>query len=112
MTDPVQRLATAEANATAARERFSATMADIQDRLNPKRLAREAASDMADAGSVATESVSRHPGALAGIVALAGLFLARHRVFALLSGRPRAQSRAYPAKLTTNLEGNSHERRP
>jgi hypothetical protein len=101
MIDPVTRLAAAEANATAARERLSATVTELQQRLNPRRLAREAVSDMADAGSLAADSAGRNPGALAGAVAIAGLFLARHRV-AHLFGRPRAQSHARPANLPEN----------
>jgi len=98
MIDPVERLAAAEVNAAAARERLSGTLATLQQRLNPKRLAREAANDVANAGSLAADSAGRYPGALAGVVALAGLFLARHRI-AYLFGRPRAQSRARPANL-------------
>ena len=103
--DPVQRLAAAEANATAARERLSTTLSVLQDRLNPKRLARDAVSDMADAGSIAADRAARNPGALAGVIAVAGLFLARHRI-GYLFGRPRAQSRARPANLPDNPQRN------
>lgn len=84
MTDPVQRLAEAEIEATAARERLSSTLARLQVRLSPKRLARKAMRDVADKGSAAAvagvEGAKRNPGALAGVTALAGLFLARHRI--------------------------------
>jgi hypothetical protein len=103
--DPVQRLAAAEANAAAARERLSATLSTLQERLNPKRLARDAASDVADAGSIAADSAARNPGALAGAVAVAGLFLARHRIGQLF-GRPRAQSHARPANLPQTPQRN------
>lgn len=106
MTDPVQRLATAETQAAAARERLSATLTALQERLNPKRLAREAADDMVDARSVAAASASRHPGALAGLVAVAGLFLARHRIAALFGRQPRAQSHAFPADLPSTSQRN------
>lgn len=99
MMDPVQRLAAAEANALAARQRLSRTLTALQERLNPKRLAREAAHDVVDAGTVAADNARRHPGALAGAVAVAGLFLARHRVTTLLTGRPRRATRARPASL-------------
>jgi hypothetical protein len=84
MTDPVQRLAAAEIEASAARERLSSTLALLQARLNPKRLARQAIRDVADKGSAVAvagvEGAKRNPGALAGVTALAGLFLARHQI--------------------------------
>ena len=87
MTDPVARLALAEAEATAARERLSMTLAQAQVRLNPKLLAKQATRDAADKGTAlaqaGVESVKRNPGALTGVVALAGLFLGRHRIAAL-----------------------------
>lgn len=97
MTDPVERLSTAEANAKVARERLAGTVSVLQERLAPKRLAREAIEDIADVRTVAVDSAGRHVGALTGVVALAGLFLARNRIAALLGRRPRAQSRALPA---------------
>ena len=104
MTDPVQRLAAAEANAAIARERLTNTLAVLQERVNPKRLARDAAGDVADAGSVAVQSASRHPGALAGLVAAAGLFLARHRIVRLVGGRLHADTRAHSANLPETPE--------
>jgi ElaB/YqjD/DUF883 family membrane-anchored ribosome-binding protein len=97
--DPVQRLATAEAEAIAARQRLSSTLGLLQERLNPRRLALGAANDVVDAGSAAAANVRRYPGALAGIVAVAGLILGRHRVLAMFTGRPPAATRARPANL-------------
>ena len=106
MTDPVQRLAAAEANAALAKQRLSRTLGVLQERLNPGRLAREAASDVIDVGNVAADNARRHPGALAGAVAVAGLLLGRHRVLALFTGRPRAASRARPANLPEQPQRN------
>ena len=99
MNDPVQRLAIAEAEAAGARQRLSKTLSVLQDRLNPRRLARDAATDVVDAGGLVVSNARRYPGALTGIVAVAGLFLGRHRVVALFTGRPRRQTRARPADL-------------
>lgn len=92
MSDPAARLALAEAEATAARDRLHGTLTVLQARLEPKRLARDTAKELSEAGGVAArrtaDAARRNPGALAGAVALAGLFLARHRLVALVR-RPR-----------------------
>lgn len=83
MTD----LATAQRERAAARDRVTRTLGEIQDRVNPKTVARNAARDLTDAGTAiaatGVETARRNPGALAGVTALAGLFLARHRIVAL-----------------------------
>ncbi|MBB4152956.1 hypothetical protein GGQ80_000844 [Sphingomonas jinjuensis] len=87
--DPHQRLAEAEARAIAAREQLTGTLNQLQERLNPKLLAERAAREAADAGSkaarVGVETARRNPGAVAGLSAVAGLFLARHRIADLFS---------------------------
>lgn len=94
MSEEASRIAAAEADAARARAQLSATLAVLQRRLEPSRLAQEAKRNLADVGTVAAErtreAVRRRPGALAGAVALAGLFLARHRVAALLRRKPKA----------------------
>lgn len=91
MTDPVIRLAAAEQEAEAARARMNGTVALLQERLEPKRLAREARGGLIDARDAAVERAGdiarRRPGALAGAVAAAGLFLGRHRIARLLRRR-------------------------
>lgn len=91
MTDPTERLTRAEADAAAARQRLAETMARLQDRLEPRRLVREARLGLADARHSAVEragvAVRRRPATLAGVVALAGLWLGRHRVVALFRRR-------------------------
>lgn len=84
--DPAHRIAQAERSAAVARERIGDTLSALQRKLNPKRVARRAMRDAADRGSTAAitgvETARRNPGAAAGITALAGLFLARHRIAA------------------------------
>jgi hypothetical protein len=94
MTLPSPELLAAEAEANAARARLHATVEAIQTRLEPRRLARETMREVTDVGGLAAirgveaaqrgvVAAQRNPGALAGIVALAGLFLGRHRIAAL-----------------------------
>ena len=94
MSDPVSRLAAAEAQAALARERLHFSLGALQARLEPKRLAREARRGLSDAGLAATQRTAdaarRNPGALAGLVAVAGLFLGRHRIAGLFRRRPKA----------------------
>ena len=93
MTDPATRLADAEAEAAAARERLSGTLRKLQLRLNPRDLALQAARDVADKGQAAAQAsldtAVRNPGAVAGVTAVAGLFLARHRIATLFRRKPK-----------------------
>lgn len=86
MTDS-PKLAQAKLNAAAARERVTQTLGQLQAKVSPKTLARNAARDLTDAGTAAAsasvETVRRNPGIIAGATAVAGLFLARHRIAAL-----------------------------
>lgn len=92
MTDAAQRLFAAEAAAVAQRERTQATLAEVKQRLQPRRLARVALVEATVAGESAAiagaRTARRYPGALVGIVALAGLFLARHRIAELFGRTP------------------------
>lgn len=92
MTEP-SSLEQAKLNRAAARERVTQTLGKLQDRLSPKTIARNAGRDIADAGTAAiatsVDTVKRNPGAIAGASAVAGLFLARHRIAALFRrGKP------------------------
>lgn len=93
MNDPASRLAAAEADAAAARDRLSGTLGRLQVKLNPRDLARTAARDIADRSSAAAQAslntAVRNPGAVAGATALAGLFLARHRIIGLFHRKPK-----------------------
>lgn len=90
---PAHQRAEAEAQAKLARDRLSATIAELQDRLNPRTLALGAARDAQEAGEraarVGADTVRRNPGTATGLVALAGLFLARHRIAALFRAKPK-----------------------
>lgn len=105
MTEPATRLAQAELDAIVARERLSSTLALLQARLNPRRLARRAMREVADKGSVAAaagvDGARRNPGAVAGFTAVAGLYLARHRIADLFRGgrKVKRQTKAEPAPL-------------
>lgn len=86
MTDPAKRLAEAERDAMAARERLSSTVSTLQTKLDPKTLARSTVNDIADRGSAAAkagvETARRNPAVLAGMALLAGLFFARRPIAA------------------------------
>ena len=98
MTDPAADIAAAERRAAQARERLSGSLQLLQARLKPRTLARDAAQSAAAAGQNAARAgvdVARHhPGPVAGAVAAAGLFLARHRIAALFRRRQPAGAKA------------------
>lgn len=73
MSDPAQTLLAAQAEALAARQRVSATVGDLQRRLDPQAVVQ-------NAKQAGIDTVTRHPGAVAGAVATVGLFLARGRI--------------------------------
>lgn len=84
MSDAKADLAHAQAMSIAARERAASSLARVQDKLNPKRMAKRAAREVADAGTSTARAgigaVQRYPATLAAIAAATGLFLARHRI--------------------------------
>lgn len=90
---PAHQRAEAEINATRAREKLSVTVAELQDRLRPRELARIATRDLQDAGErakrVSADTVRRNPGTMTGVVALVGLFLARHQVARLFGAKKK-----------------------
>ncbi|WP_380781261.1 phosphatase [Sphingomonas sp. R86520] len=81
------KVAAAEIEAALARQRVMMTLEQLQDRLNPRKLALNAGRDVADAGTAAlnasVDTVKRNPGPAAGFAAVAGLFLARHQIVGL-----------------------------
>ncbi len=95
MTDPLSSvsIAKAELDRDQARARVTQTLGQLQDRLNPRTLARNAARDLTEAGTVIADkgahTLKRNPGAVAGATAVAGLFLARHRIFNLFRRKSR-----------------------
>ena len=84
MSDPALRLAEAERDAAAARERLSSTVVTLQAKLDPKILARSTVNEIADRGAAAAKAgivgARRNPAILAGVVVLAGLFFARRPI--------------------------------
>ncbi len=90
-----ESLTQAEIERDAARARVTQTLGELQDRLNPRTLARNAARDLTEAGSVIADkgahTLKRNPGAVAGATAVAGLFLARHRIAGLFRRKSRDQ---------------------
>jgi len=97
--DPATRLADAELEAAGARERLSSTLGKLQVRLNPRALALQAARDVSDRGGAAAQAslnaAVRNPGAVAGATAVAGLFLARHRIASLFRRKPKPHKPGY-----------------
>jgi NADP-dependent 3-hydroxy acid dehydrogenase YdfG len=92
MPDADQRLLAAEAAALAQRARAKESLAALKAKLNPRRVAKQALVD----ATVASESAAiasartarRYPGPIAGLVAVAGLYLARHRIAQLFGRSP------------------------
>jgi hypothetical protein len=81
MTGDDNDLATAKRRAAAARARLTGTLVDLQARLNPKALMREAAHEVKEAAQELArdglDTLKRHPITLAGATAALGIFFAR-----------------------------------
>lgn len=127
MTDPASlspadAVAAAERRANAARERLTGDLHKLQDRLNPKTLARDAMHRATDAGRSAARTAADkgqtaaregldfardNPAPVAGAVAVTGLFVLRHRIARLFRRKPKvvAQKQARPADLTHSDQG-------
>lgn len=78
------RLLTAQANVASAREALIDTARELQQRLQPKTLAREAWESAkvkgADMAEDAVDAVKRRPVATGGIIAAIAMFLAREPI--------------------------------
>lgn len=98
MTGPLS-VAAAERERDLARARVVQTMGALQDRLDPRTFARNATRDLTEAGSALADAgvltVKRNPGAVAGITAVAGLFLARRSIAGLFRRKPKPQDDPY-----------------
>lgn len=75
MTDPARHLLDAEAQAAEARERLSVTVSQLQARLDPKLLAKEARDASAAAARAGVDQARRNPGVIAGALGAAVLLL-------------------------------------
>lgn len=94
MSDPRTRLAMAELDAVAARERLSATVSQLQARLDPQLLADDARQMGLVAARASLDGARNNPAIVAGVVATTGLLLVRHRITALFG---RRRNRSVPA---------------
>jgi ElaB/YqjD/DUF883 family membrane-anchored ribosome-binding protein len=103
VTEDDPDLATAERRSEAARQRLASTLIELQARLNPRALAREAAQELKETGQELAreglDAIKRHPLTLAGVLAAIGLFLARRPLRKLLDQGPD-ETPAPPASLT------------
>lgn len=90
--DDAADLPLAKVRAEAARARLAATLVDLQARLNPKALAREAVGELKEAAQEIArdglDSLKRHPVTLAGAAAAIGLFMARRPIRHFIEGDP------------------------
>lgn len=93
--EPVRHLADAEAQAAAARERLSNTLGQLQARLDPKLLAREAKEAGLQAVHAGVDNARRNPGVVAGATGLLGLFLIRKPLCRMIR---RPKNNDIPAK--------------
>ncbi|MES2055754.1 MAG: DUF3618 domain-containing protein [Pseudomonadota bacterium] len=82
-------LAFARMRSAEARQRLAGTLVELQARLNPKALAREAIQELKEAGQEVVreglETAKRHPLTLAGAATAVGIFLARKPLSKLIS---------------------------
>lgn len=110
MTDPTP-LNVAEARAARAKRRLGATVGALQSRLDLRTVARDAVDGLTDTGEKAlrggVDAAIRHPGRVAGALALAAALLGRRRIAALVGkSRPdrneAAQPVVAPARSTTD----------
>lgn len=89
MTDDKSPLAAARRESVVARRQLSGTLAELQARLNPKSLAREAAQELREAGGEIArgglQTLKRNPLTIAVVAAAIGLFVARRPLRALIA---------------------------
>lgn len=92
MSNDEPTLAMAEARSDRARRRLAGTLVELQARLNPKALAREAAQELREAGQELAreglETAKRHPLTIASVAAGLVLFVARRPLRSLLAKLP------------------------
>ena len=108
-------LAMARLRAERARKRLAGTLVDIQARLKPKALVREALEELKEAAQdIAREGLDelkRHPLTLAGVSAAVGLFLARgplrHLIDVYLDETPEPPESLKPKRARARRKGSS-----
>jgi ElaB/YqjD/DUF883 family membrane-anchored ribosome-binding protein len=115
MTGDDTDLAAAEQRSHDARKRLAGTLVEIQARLNPKALAREAAQELKETAQEMAreglEGLKQHPITLAGATAAVGLFLARKPLRQLigtyLDETPDAPASLTPKRARARRKGTS-----
>jgi ElaB/YqjD/DUF883 family membrane-anchored ribosome-binding protein len=115
MTGDDNDLAVAKLRAEVARARLAGTLVDIQARLKPKALVREAMQEMKEAAQEVArdglDSLKRHPLTLAGATAALGLLFARgplrHVIDAYMDETPEAPASLTPKRARARRKGPS-----
>ncbi len=100
---PVSRLAVAQARAAAARARLSGTIGQLQERARPTSLVHDVTETLKERGTDVVvglvDTAKARPARTGAVLALVGLFLARHRVAGLVrQATTRTISPAKPPK--------------
>ena len=111
MSDPAADINAAEARATLARERLTDDLHRLQNKLNPKTLALDAARSAADKGQIAANSsidyAKANPAPVAGAVAVTGLILFRKRIARLFRRKKKLTVPAQARSTTNSDQGQS-----
>ena len=115
MTGDDNDLATAKRSAAAARARLTGTLVDMQARLNPKALMREAAHEVKEAAQELArdglDTLKRHPITLAAATAALGVFFARgplrHIIDAYMDETPEPPASLTPKRARARRKGPS-----
>jgi hypothetical protein len=97
-TPPVVRLASAEVDVVAARDRLSDTVARLQSRLDPKVMTQRAVDEAKTVGRDGADYARENPGVVGGAAAVVGLYLIRRPLAKLFRRRkgPKPQKAAKP----------------
>lgn len=111
-TPPVVRLAAAEVDAAAARDRLNDTVARLQSKLDPKLLARQATDEARAAGVKGADYARDNPRLVGGVAGAIALFLLRKPLSRLFRRRkgPKPQKAAKP--MTTSAPNDRLARSP
>lgn len=80
---PEGRVALAEVQAKAARERLGGTMNALRHRVSPRSLAQDAADTLKDKSVAIAADIRRNPATFAAVAGGLALFFARRQIFGL-----------------------------
>lgn len=104
---PALRLIEADRNAALARQRLSATVTELQARLDPSRLADQALNEVKAAGTASIAVADQNRAAVIGTGAAIGLFLARRPLLRLFRSKPEPEPASNFIPL---VQGPDHDR--